>query len=309
MVPTERSLNNIFRIPNKKNKFPISIPTLFSDYDINKIKINDMYYYSKFWNYETFIMLDIIVQKLLKTHYILLNHTSIPLSPYDQNCLHFLNKYNLEEEINSIILDPQISFCENELLMEYPFLKKYNIYQILSKSLCNNEILLPYYKVRYLLKTDLGLKFPYMIYTKNTPEVFLNLSIKEDIFNNKVRDRLYTIDFKSNLSKYFYSNCISLNIDFMNDTFYDLSEITQSIYRLIISNMKNSTIQITTENIAAKVGLNLDNVGYYNKVIQKHLNILKENKYITNFKYIRAKFCYVIIEKDLELKKRNKEVK
>ena len=280
MIASERGFNRSFFYcrRNKNIQYPLSIELspLLNDGRALTYETND------YWDSEKSMFLDIISDMIIYKFYTMRSF-KVPNSPYDVP-IDFL----IKNDIKNVNVNYSVCFTENNLRSRYPMLKNYNsteIFKVL-QSISNTKFKISNYQVRYLLNNKKS-SFPYSNYNCNEMLNILNLEVTDEKRSHNgliVYNRSYSITFPSILASYFFSNVISINVDWIDEKFYKLPEIAQMIYKLIIlhDNSKND-ICISMRKLAKKLNLIINSSSTHLGIIRKNLDVLKKNCFIKDF--------------------------
>ena len=166
---------------------------------------------------------------------------------------------------NTRIKKPQtIKFTDTYLKKQLPFLKKYSskrlFEMITSTSKCQMQM---NYPIRFFDGKNFQ-NYPYA--NLNCASRFFTLvNVDESNIskNGNVLEREYTIRFDTFLGYFFIQNCISSYVDLLPGHFYQMSDYTQLLYRMLILPYFNK----------AKNPISLDEI--------KHRLVLKSENYMT----------------------------
>lgn len=299
MIFSERSLNKVIDISRNNKKYPYDVTYNASDFNVEELSnINLNVYYSNPINSNHMMILDIIADSLIRR--LCRQENIIPQSPYKIPRSWFINETDIFEKLTDYNISLIMSI--NGIKMNYPFLRNFkNLFDIISE-LSKIKICLPYYNVR-TISNEFKKSFPNQKFSINTKETLFDLDvIDQKIFKSKIFDATFHIKPSSNaLSRAFFINCVSMNLDLIpSSDFYNLLNLTQAIYRCFILPNMSDLVRFKVIDVARRCDINIQTNPAFVALIIKHLDILKKEGYIKNFKYYRHNFgnSYIEVEKN-----------
>lgn len=282
-VASERSLNRSFYYVNKElEKNENSICRY--KYDTDKCSLRCPEEFSKSLIFKSdnllsingFKIIDIVTDKFLKLFYKRINNSSIPKSPYNEITKN--SEYsNLIEKNNSFTLQ----FIDSELCSDYQFmfndkLTNFKLFNYINE-VANCKFNLIYnYRTN---KEDKFINYPIDNLDEQPVKLFDCKILKEYRGkNNKIYERSYELNFNSWLGLGFLENIKNINIDWIDEEIYKLTNMEQIFYKFFIltesnKRTKNHCRNFSLWEIKEKLGLlPLDK----NYILQYTKSILKK---------------------------------
>lgn len=296
-IASERSLNKaIVPVPNRKKvEFPFTIDK--SLLTINKI---NNFSCTKNWTSTDFMMIDIITDLSFNRFYQKTFNCGTPNSPFSAPDQVFIKTDNFGNNNGVKDFEMKLSISVEEIKLRYPFVSKYTsleLYNML-KNASNCKFIFPY-ECRTLLKSGKKKIFPVKMFEsddyKNLFDVEISDSIKSE--DGKILDMNFCINFLSSLSILYFKNIISVNVDWLDDKIYNLSEYSQHLYRKVILISTKKKIEVRIQNVVDMLNLSPDATSYV-YVIKRALNELLEKKFIKSYSILKvSKYKFLVIEK------------
>ena len=218
---------NSFPTNKKKNKkFPFSYAPH-----------NDLILYSE-WDAECFMFLDVLTNYIYSKTYGAYNNSSCYSKRVQSKCM------KSKEELLKFQTDSTNTYSyeifDKSLQMMFPFLRKYNSTQLMNI-------------ISRAAKCQFTMEMPCRFFSTINRKMqidLLDISIKkENIFNveilqehrtyqKNVKQRIYKLNFKSNLGLSFIQNTLSMNFQHVNTEIFKLSKTAQIIYRKFLLQKK-----------------------------------------------------------------------
>lgn len=281
-IPTERSMNRciipVVQKPYKREKFPVEISLNQEvNYDnllgFGKRQAEKIFRIDNYWDQRSFMLMDVITTRICQKIF----GNRIPRSTTDDRVTE---NRSSKDDIDQMLKNPES--CK--ITITYNDIKK-----------------IPYFKpvtgdnIRYLIermsKTRISLPFETRVFDFNQncrrfyhKEIYLQ---NFDLLFNKVeriRNKEYRFSLDTPLSRLFLSNIAQLNVDFLDESIYQLKKFDHLFYRCIISGSKNknSTKKIHLNEIRKRLNIG-SNIYQAKDMVEKSLDRIYEKGLILNF--------------------------
>ena len=251
---------------------------------------------SSFWGPIEFAFMDMLAAKVLDMH--------------NTNGMTNLYKVSaVKEAIEKPTSHINFVFTEDELRKCHPSFASLNSIHILNliDKIANYKV-----KLKYKVRAEIDDKMSWYVFdnTKlddNMVSLF-TYQVKPIMTSNTgvIYKRKYKISFDTSLGNLFCINVASINLDWINHDFYNLSDYTQLIYRMLINSTRSYTINTSAGIISKKIhflGLNKYQV---EDTIVKSFNELVSYGYLKDWVCInpdvRVDFKHFMLSKRKSLK-------
>jgi len=238
---------------------------------------------SQEWNAESFKILDVISDIIYRSIYPIGDErpkTSNSSMVYDTLVITRDNiNYKINERppcnngLMTEVFPMKFTFTEKELYINYPFLRKYKSEQLSNLFKKTSECKFKgVFNVRVKNSTDRRKKkYALVTCSIDSFESIFDIEIDKNIKNKE-----YTLEVSSKLGHIFVQDIKTLNMDYMNSSFYTLPEYAQCLYRrLFMKRNKGTRFDVELDDL--KTFLTLKSSGWdLQSIIDKQFNILQD---------------------------------
>ena len=211
----------------------------------------------------------------------------LSVNKIDSNVFKFLDNEKIEDTDKKIERKAfenirTFMFCDDSLIKCLPNKNKFSKNEInnLIKDLSSIKLRITYCSSYYDEETK---KFKYESYTNNLPCPFFTVEIKDSLKKGKSNAKEYMLTFNTCIGYTFIQNIRSCNYFFLKDTFYELSPLSQFIYKnmIIPYTRKKFHIEDFRNRLRIKTAGGMNEI---KKIIIENLNELKYKEFISSYK-------------------------